>query len=383
MAQESRAGLLERQRAAKAADLRVYRPAALEAVLFDIEDRYRLQRLLDPPRGLFLRIGGFPEGAGAAAGPAYRQSNHRASLTLSAAASVRRYWDAGATLALASQSRRRVFGELSAWRREYPEEDFYGLGRDSHVSGRTSYTFRETSVGGSAGVAPTSWLSISASGELTSPSLGRGRDREEPSIEQIFTDGSAPGLVAPPDLVRLGVSASVDSTGRPFGSPYGGRYAASYDRFVDRDLRAYSFDRWTLDLRQYVSVLGSSRTLALRAQLAAVVPDGRRRVPFYLQPALGGPDSLRGLPSRRLRDHSLLLLQAEYRFEVNAFLAGVLFCETGGVAHRLRDLRLDGLRHDYGGGVRVGLLGTVVFRAEVAFGAGEGTVLLARFSNAF
>jgi hemolysin activation/secretion protein len=106
-------------------------------------------------------------------------------------------------------------------------------------------------------------------------------------------------------------------------------------------------------------------------------------VPFYLQPTLGGAYSLRGLRPYRLRDRNLLLLQGEYRWEVNAFLTGTIFYDAGKVAFRRRDLDLDDLNHDYGIGVRFGWMSGVAMRADVAFGSGEGTRFVLRFDDVF
>jgi outer membrane protein assembly factor BamA len=157
----------------------------------------------------------------------------------------------------------------------------------------------------------------------------------------------------------------------------------TYDRFVDRGPTDASFNRWEADLRQYIPVFGTTRTIALRGYIVNLVPDAGHVVPFYLQPTLGGPDSLRGLRAYRLRDRSLMLLQSEYRWDVNAFFGGVLFYEAGTVASRLEDLSLGDVIKDYGGGVRFGFRGTVSLRIEVAFGSPDGTRLVFRFSDVF
>lgn len=380
-AEESRAALLERQRAAKAAALHAPARSRVEALLYNFENRYWLERVLNPPRGLFPWSAAFPYGAGVAVGPAFRHADHHVDLTLHGAASTRGYWLADATLALTSQRQPRLFGDLSVSRREYTQEDFYGLGPQSTKADLTSYSLRATAIGGSFGVAPTRRTSVSAQVEYSFVGQSSGRDPEVASVEDVFTPATAPGLGANPNLVRLGLRASLDSTDRPFGPHYGGRYTVAWDRVLDGDPGAWSFQRWNLDLRQYLPVLGSTRTLALRGQLVGVRPDPGHEVPFYLQPALGGPDSLRGLIPWRLRDRHAALLQAEYRWDLNAVLGAVLFYETGTVGPRLGDL--GDWHRDWGGGLRVGLLSNVFFRAEVAVGGPDGTRLLMRFGNVF
>jgi outer membrane protein assembly factor BamA len=167
----------------------------------------------------------------------------------------------------------------------------------------------------------------------------------------------------------------------PLNPTAGGRYRFTYRRYHDGDLGRFSFSRWDLDARQYVPLLHRTRTIALRAQISSSDPDSGHAVPFYLQPTLGGSYSLRGFRTFRFRDHSMLLLQSEYRWRVNDFVTGALFYETGAVGRRLGDLGR--LERDYGIGLRAGSRNGVAFRADVALGSGEGTRILVRFDNAF
>lgn len=382
-AQQTRTEQIAQERAEKATQLHPYQPSKIEAFLFEVEDQLWVQRLFDPPRGLFARVGDLPEGAGFAGGPAYRYSNHTVSLTASTAISTRRYWELDGTIAFPHLASGRAFAQISGRRRILPEEDFFGLGPESRRLARTNYAFRETSIDAIGGISPTAWLAVAGAVEYMTPRLGRGRDARVPSIERLFSDSTAPGLQLQPDFVRVGARATVDYTDRPLGPRSGGRYLVSYDRYSDRDVDRYSFGRWTVDVQQYVPIVSDARTLALRAHIASATPNEGHEVPFYPQPTLGGAYSLRGLRPYRLRDRNLLLLQAEYRWEVNAFLTGVLFYDAGKVAFLRRDLDLDDLNHDYGIGLRLGSMSSVALRAEVAFGGGEGTRFVLRFDDVF
>jgi hypothetical protein len=376
----TRAALLEQERAVKAAALAPLPSSRIERVIFAIEDDFLIERYTNAPRGPFVRLGGFPTGAGLAAGPAWRFSNAQARATVWGGVSTKSYWELGGSLAFPHLAFGHAFAELGVARHEYPEEDFYGLGPDSQPSDKTTYALRETLVSGTAGVTPVWWLRAAGTVEYRTPRLGAGQDPGVPSFHEVFPDLAPPDR---PDFIRVGTRVAFDTTGRPFGPPTGGRYAVSYDRFIDRGPGASSFNRWEADLRQYVPVLGSTRTLAFRGHVVSLVPDDGHTVPFYLQPTLGGPDSLRGLRAYRLRDRSLVLVQSEYRWDVNAFFGGVLFYEAGTVANRLQDLSLDDVIQDYGGGVRFGFLTTVSLRVEVAFGSRDGTRFLFRFGNVF
>ena len=351
--------------------------------MFAIEDYYLIERFINAPRGPFVWLGGFPTGAGFAAGPAFRYSRQTIIATAWSSVSTRRYWELGGSLAFPMLASGNAYADLSVRRHEYPQENFWGLGPTSNESDETSFGFRETVVAATAGVTPTWWLNASGSVAFLAPRAGSGRDRGEPSIEELFPDIAAFGRAEQPDYLRVGARAVVDTTERPFGAPHGGIYSVSYDRYADRGAGTSSFDQLEVDLRQYLPVFGSTRTLALRAHYVSLLPDDDSDVPFYLLPTLGGPNSLRGLPSYRLRDRNLLLLQSEYRWEVNAFLRGVIFYEAGSVARRPDDFRLSDFAQDYGAGLRIGFLTTVSLRIEAIFGADEGTVLMFRFGNVF
>ncbi len=379
----TRRALLDLQRAAKAADLRPLQPHNLERILFRIEDEYLMQRVLNAPRGAFVWFGGLPTGSGLAAGPAYRHTGQVATTTVWGTVSTHRYRELGGTLAFPRLASGRAFAEVGARRREFTQDDFFGLGPASDPDAEANYALRETVLSATAGVTPTWWLRASGTIEHRSPRPGRGRDPDEPSVEALFPGLPGFNPVEPVDYVRVGTRAAINATGRPFGSPLGGLYTIGYDRYADIGPGVFSFNRWEADLRQYIPVAGLTRTLALRAHYVSLLPDAGHDVPFYLQPTLGGPDSLRGLAAYRLRDRNTLLLQSEYRWDVNAFVGGVLFYEAGSVARRPGDFRIRDFTQDFGAGVRFGFLTAVSLRIEAVFGAGEGTVFMFRFGSVF
>ncbi len=103
--QQTQEATSQQQREEKARNLHGYARNKMEAVLHRIEDRLLIQRLLDPPNGLFLRLGGFTEGGGFGGGPAFRISNPRGTgLTVSAAGSLKGYWIAEGTFAPADET---------------------------------------------------------------------------------------------------------------------------------------------------------------------------------------------------------------------------------------------------------------------------------------
>ena len=70
-------------------------------------------------------------------------------------------------------------------------------------------------------------------------------------------------------------------------------------------------------------------------------------------PYVGSGSTLRGFTSHRFRDQNGLTLQAEWRIMANRFMDTAVFYDAGKVAARRADLDFNGLKSDYGFGVRL------------------------------
>ena len=384
----TRAGQAEQQRAEKATQLEPYSPGKVERGLLLLEQRFLGQRLLGPPRGFFTRLGGMPEGQGFTIGPAYRYSRQDLSFTTTAAMSIRGAYEVTARLELPRPPlpparQPTTFLSVGGLFHRLPREDFYGFGQQSTPSTRASFLLDESAFDVTAGLTPAPWFTVSGKAEYRTERAGRGKDPALPSIEVLYSDLSAPAAQTDLDFVRIGGQTYFDLASARQRAPVGGRYRLSADKYLDRSDQ-YSFNRWEVDLQQYVPIFTPSRLIALRANAVGVVPDAGQDVPFYLQPTLGGSHSIRGYPHQRFRDRNSLLLQAEYRFVLNDFMTGALFYDTGKVAFDRQDLwDFNDLRDDYGMSVRFGFAGLAAFRAEIVFGGDEGTVYALRFSDVF
>jgi hypothetical protein len=382
----TRAGQAEQQRRQKAQQLQPYTPGRLERTLIAIEENYLAERWFNPPRGLFLRTGGMPEGQGLSFGPAYRYSTYAASLTLTSAVSVRRAWEVAGRLEFPRPKidPAPVFLSVGGLYHHLPQEDFFGPGLQTTPAGRTSFLLDESSVDVTAGVSPARWFTLSGTAEYRSERPGPGKDPRRPSIEALYDDADAAGFQTDLDFVRLGGQAYVNAAPALQGAPVGGRYLFSLNRYLDRTADSYSFNRWDVDLQQYVPLFTPARLIALRAHAAGVVADDGQGIPFYLLPTLGGSHSIRGYRVQRFRGRNSLLLQAEYRFGLNDFMSGALFYDAGKVTFDRKDLwNRDDFRDDYGFSLRFGFMSLAALRAEVVFGGDEGTVFALRFGDVF
>ncbi len=380
----TRAEALRLEREAKAEQLTPPESSRLERALIRLENDRVLERLLSPPVGLYPILGSITSGGGFAVGPGYRRPRllgGQVDLNVFGAGTLRRYWMLDATATMPRLAGGRVFADVGARRYDFPSEEFFGIGGDSSREDSVTYGLKNLVVGGGAGVRPHPWLSIAGRVEWLTPRVSGGtRDR---SIQDLFDDASTPGLERQPDFLRYGLSADFNYR-QPLGNPRrGGRYFVAYSHFDDRDLDAYSFSRVDVDLQQYIPLFTERRVLALRMMTSASDAADQNQVPFYLQRTLGGPDDLRGFRRFRFRDKNLLLLQAEYRWEIFTAVDGAIFYDAGKVASRVEDLDFSDLESDYGIGFRFGTANGVFLRVEGAFGSRGGKHFVLRYGHVF
>ena len=95
-----------------------------------------------------------------------------------AATSLRRYWAVEGRLTFPELANKRLMVETWAAHRDYPEEDFFGIGPDSARENRTNYEIRVGSFRGARGSATFSDLCWRAAAfkHLLNPRLGQGKD---------------------------------------------------------------------------------------------------------------------------------------------------------------------------------------------------------------
>jgi hypothetical protein len=370
-AQTTRAEAIDAEREQRAAAAEPQRRPLVERVLFRIEDDLLIERFLNAPRGIFLRLGGIGEGSGFGAGPAFRYNTSWIDVKTSFAASVKKYTIAEATVRFPGTIGHDVyirasgpFVELHARHRDAPQEDFFGLGPGSAEADRSDYALRDTFGSITGGLARRNLKTGVMAGYLATD-VGPGSDPSMPSSTVVFRPSEVPGLAGEPRFIVAGPFVLWQTRDRSINVLDGGEYRASWMRYRDQTDWNYSFDRWDVDLRQYFTFVKQTRTIALRAWAAAAnSPDGHQP-PFYMQPWLGGGYTLRGYRTFRFRDRSALLLQAEYRWRVNEFVQGAFFYDTGAVAAALD--QLGRLERNWGFGLRAGSRMGSAFRMDSAF----------------
>jgi outer membrane protein assembly factor BamA len=380
---ETRAESLRRQREDKSRGLTPPHPGRFERALLDLESGRLFERILNPAEGLYPRIGNITTGSGFSFGPGYRYAGlfgRRAAFSTFAAASFSKYWMLDARLQLPELASRRASAEVHAQRYDFPKEDFFAIGPDSSRDVFATYGVTNTVVGVSGAYRPTRDVTFTGGIDSLSPAISASEPGE---ILSLFNPTSVPGVLDQPRFFKY--ETGVDFNNRePRGNPRsGGRYGIVFQRFDDVDEHRYSFNRVEVDLQQYVPLVRDRRVLALHGLVSVSDADAGADVPFYLQRTLGGPDDLRGFRRFRFRDRNLLLLQAEYRWEIFTAVDGALFYDAGKVASRTEDLTFRDLETDYGIGFRFGTINGIFLRIEGAFGSREGKHFVMRFGHVF
>jgi outer membrane protein assembly factor BamA len=198
----------------------------------------------------------------------------------------------------------------------------------------------------------------------------------------VFNDSSAPGLDRQANFLRPGAFGQIDYRDDPAGPKSGGNYVSEWTWYEDRSLGAFSFGRWDIDVQQYIPFFNKSRRLALRARMTMTKARSGHRVPFYLQPYLGGSDDLRGFRPYRFTGPNAVVYNAEYRWEIFSGLDGALFFDAGKVMFHRGHLGMADLEVSPGFGFRFNARNQTFIRLDVGF-SHEGVGVWLKFNDPF
>jgi len=378
----TRAEADRQRREKKQADAKPYQPGGFERAMHFAEERAIF--ILDR-EGFYPKLGSLTVGSGFAAGLGFRDRDlfeNKGALDLWSAASLKGYWAAEARLTFPELAARRLHLETWASRRDYPQENYFGLGPDSNREDRSDYAIRTNHYGGRVGIRPVRPVLFGGGLELLQPRVGRGRNTRVPDVLERFDPADVPGIGSSADFLRSSAFVEVDYR-EPKNARRGGWYRADFSHYDDRTAGAYTFNRVDADLRQFVGFLAGRRVLAARLFVSTSDTTGNQVVPFYYMPTLGGNDTLRGFREYRFRGPHAILVQGEYRWEIWSGLDAALFYDAGKVADRRTDLDFTNLQSDYGFGFRFNTNSGVIFRVDAAFGSRDGRHLYMVFGGNF
>ena len=374
---DTRAAALARVQADKAKALHVYEPNKAERWLDRAENLLLNGGLRFHP---FFESaysgGGFTLGAGYRrfVSP-YNTVDLRGSITLSGYKRVEAEF-----LAPRLFNRRAVLSVLGGWR-DATQVGFYGTGTQTSSDDRANYSFTQPYVSGRIEVRPTRGLFVVGGGlEYSQWDQGPGSGTA-PSVEEIYTPQTLPGLGAKPTYLHAEGSAALDWRTSVGYSRRGGAYGVTVHDFADHD-SAFGFRRVDYDAIQHIPLLRDAWVLSVHGRIETTYTGDDEEIPFFMLPALGGGSTLRGFASWRFSDKHSLLMQAEWRVLANRFLDMAVFYDTGKVVSRRAEISFEGLKSDFGLGFRLHGPAATPLRIELAK-SNEGLALVFSAKAAF
>ena len=373
---QTRAGEIARRQEEKARTAKPNQPSKGELFFDQLEQG---KWFVGVPRGWYPLFGSVYPGGGFAPGVGYRHHiGYDSYVDLSGMYSLANY----KKIQIAASTPNHVKGRLDlsgsiSWL-DATQVPFYGLGTDSNPDSRTNFRVSRTQMDGDATLHLVDWLRLRLDGGIDDYTQKSGQGAY-PSIETVFSPETAP-LLGEQDLLYLRGEASaaiywLQSAGY---SRTGGLYRFAYEEFnpLRGDGATFGFAR--TEIVQHVPILHETWVLSLRARTESIVRKSDV-VPYFLMPSLGSGSTLRGYTTGRFRDRHALLLTGELRWFPNRLgLDMSLFFDAGKVAPQRNRLTLDGMKTDYGVGVRFHTPAATVLRLDLARGLeGWRTVLAA------
>ena len=272
--------------------------------------------------------------------------------------------------------------------------NYYGLGPFTARPSLAFYGMREIVVGGTA-VYPLKNSGLSLFGEVNGRWFSlRGRHGDtSPSIEQLYTNVTAPGLSQPTGFFQPSGGIRFD---RDLSGYFILNYAVTAQEFAAVSASQYSFQRLNFSFLHTIplykveksqpSAKGAPKTVTknrdgsieLEARLVTSFTPTGNIVPFYLQPTLGGADIngekyLPSYPDYRFRAPNLMHFRGSIEHSIWGPLGIMFQADTGRVAASRGDLGFQHLSHSFAAGLTLRAGGFPMVQLLFAWGGHEGT----------
>jgi hypothetical protein len=265
--------------------------------------------------------------------------------------------------------------------RDYPREDYYGIGIDAPRVDRSDYRLKDGTYEGVVryGAGPISFMGRAG---VLETSIFAGEDPDLPDTTLANDELTAPGLRTEPDFNFASAGLWLELRDQPGNAHRGVSLGVAVSRFDDRGGRAYQWTRMAVDAREYIPLGSPRHVLAFRQVTSLDSPDSGTAVPFYMQGTLGGSLFLPGYGSFRFRDNKMALFLAEYRFELKPKVELALMYDGGTVFPTFGSFDVDDVRRSYGIGIRLKSPQKVKIRLD-AWHSKEGNRFRLKFGPSF
>ena len=292
--------------------------------------------------GFYPKLGSLTIGSGFAYGLGFRDRDlfeNKGALDIWAAASIRSYWAAEARLTFPELAGRRLPLETWVSRRDYPQENFFGIGPDSN-RGRPLGLRHPHRLLRRAGWRSAGCVALVGGGlEYLTPAGAAAGTTACRTWTDVFASDGRPGFATSADFLaergfrRDRLSRAEERAGRADGT------ASTSPTTTTARPGRYTFNRVDADLRQFVGFLAGRRVLAAATLRLDVGHRRRRSGDAVLSACPRSAATIRcagfAIPlPRTARDPA----QAEYRWEIWSGLDAALFYDAGKVADRRADL---------------------------------------------
>lgn len=299
---------------------------------------------------------------------------------------------------------------------------YFGLGPNSLESGRTFYGMRETIPGINVWwpIYQPPKIELSLFGELNGrlvtirPITGQ----PSPSIEQLYTETTAPGLTTQPGFLQQGEGIRFKTKSAFLSDRLRLNYLALYQQFWAPADSQFAFQRLTTDLSHQYALHSTTKTYLPRYQngpdecsesvdkpacpaitenldgslsfrfflSGSFVPTGHV-VPFYFQPTLGGSDingnaTLPSYQDYRFRAPNVMLLRETFEHSIWTLPIGFAFmADQGKVGLTRGDLGSNPWIHSFAAGLTLRAGGFPQVYLLFAWGGKEGTHTIANVNT--
>ncbi len=373
---DTREGAIAQAEAAKAQNL----PPATETKAERVSDV--IDNFLTPkPHGWYPYLDSVYSGGGFTLGAGYSWAYHdQATYAVQGLYSIKNYKLIEArAMSPGHLNGKLTLGGVVGWR-DITQAAYYGLGMSSTIDDRTNFGFDETYAQGDATLRASDWTLLAGTVAFEDYNLGSPSGARSPSIFDVHTPATAPGLGVDTTYVHTSGTAAIDWRTSPGYSRTGGYYGVTLHDYANTN-GDLDFNRLDGEVIQHFPILRETWVFSVRGLVQTSLGDDT--VPYFLLPSLGSGSTLRAYSSWRFRDRNSMLTQAEFRWIPNRLAMDMaIFYDAGKVTSRAEDFSFKGLAHDWGIGVRFHGPTAVPLRIEVARGS-EGINLVFSGKAAF
>jgi hypothetical protein len=291
--------------------------------------------------------------------------------------------------------------------------NYFGEGNDTTLANASLFGMTQTIIGANAikpvfEVPALRKLNLSLQGEMNGRFVNIRGDggQSVPSIQTLYTNTTAPGLISQPGFFQLGEGIRINPL---IGGSFELNYLGSFQQYFAPSSSQNSFMRWTLDLNHTYYLYGHTETslknsttngpdscapagekcpsiprsrnlngsLGVRLLLSESLTSATSAVPFYFQQTFGGQDinsalTLGSYQDYRFRAPNLLLLQESFEHSIWGPFGLKFMADEGRVALTRGDVGFDHLKHSFAAGLTLRAGAFPMVSMMFAWGGPEG-----------